>query len=70
MPGNLIIEALKRGEAVAYTVCDWVQDDIECGDLQDLWPDREEGAYYVLSNSGDLDGGKAAFLNWPHRARG
>ncbi|WP_291732814.1 LysR family transcriptional regulator [Leisingera sp. F5] len=70
MPGNLIIEALKRGEAVAYTVCEWVQDDLERGDLQDLWPDREEGAYYVLSNSGELDGGQAAFLKWLHATSG
>lgn len=62
MPGNLIIDAIKRGEAVAYAVCDWVADDIKRGDLVEIWTTSEKGAYYVVKQnpSEACD----AFINW------
>lgn len=64
MPGNLIIEALKRGDAVAYTVCDWVSEELESGALHELWPEREKGAYYVLTNSTSEDETVSTFVHW------
>ncbi|WP_082020611.1 LysR family transcriptional regulator [Leisingera sp. ANG-M1] len=68
MPGNLIIEALRRGEAVAYTVCDWVQDDIDSGRLLDLWPERSRGVYYALTAPGGVSDETTLFLDWLHGA--
>lgn len=64
MPGNLIIEALKRGEAVAYTVCDWVLDELKSGGLHELWPTREKGAYYMLTQNSGADDATATFMQW------
>lgn len=64
MPGNLIIDALRRGEAVAYVVCDWVVDDIESGALHELWPEREKGAYYIEANSTAQEPATSVFLDW------
>ena len=50
MPGNLVIPAVLRGEAAAYTVCDWVSENIESGDLVEIWNKPERGCYFALSN--------------------
>ena len=63
MPGNLIIEALKRGEAVSYVVCDWVQDELDSGLLQELWSEREKGAYYILTRETHTPAA-SVFLEW------
>lgn len=62
MPGNLIIEAVRRGEAVAYSVCDWVSSDLECGELVEIWPSREKGFYYAITDSGSP--ALELFLDW------
>ena len=64
MPGNLIMDALARGEAVAYVVCDWVEADIASGALHELWPERERGAYYMQTKSTTQDDATHVFLNW------
>ncbi|WP_211236013.1 LysR family transcriptional regulator [Leisingera aquimarina] len=62
MPGNLIIEAVRRGEAAAYSVCDWVSPELESGELVEIWPSREKGFYYAITDSGSpvLE----LFLDW------
>jgi LysR family glycine cleavage system transcriptional activator len=64
MPGNLIMDALQRGEAVAYVVCDWVLSDIANGALHELWPERERGAYYMQTRTAAEDGATAVFVDW------
>lgn len=62
MPGNLIIDTIKRGEAVAYTVCDWVADDLKRGDLVEIWGEPERGCYFALADRPSP--ACKAFLNW------
>ncbi|WP_299723805.1 LysR family transcriptional regulator [uncultured Tateyamaria sp.] len=62
MPGNLIVDAIKRGEAVAYTVCDWVADDLERGDLVAIWDTPERGCYFALADNPTPV--CQAFLDW------
>ncbi|MEO9825827.1 MAG: LysR family transcriptional regulator [Paracoccaceae bacterium] len=64
MPGNLIMEALVRGEAVAYVVCDWMEAEIRSGALHELWPKRERGAYYMQTKLTGQNEATAIFLNW------
>jgi len=63
MPGNLILEALKRGEAVSYVVCDWIEEDLARGSLRELWPEREHGAYYTIRPT-PVAPPTATFLKW------
>lgn len=63
MPGNLILEALKRGEAVSYVVCDWIEAELSRGSLHELWPEREHGTYYTLRPT-PVAPATATFLNW------
>lgn len=62
MPGNLIVEAIRRGEAVAYIVCDWVADDLGRGDVVAVWDTPERGCYYALSKGPSP--ACQAFLRW------
>ena len=64
MPGNLIMEALGRGEAVAYVVCDWLEAEIASGALHELWPVRERGAYYMQTKTTTQDDATGVFLKW------
>ncbi|CAN0582296.1 unnamed protein product [Ectocarpus sp. 12 AP-2014] len=67
MPGNLIMDALARGEAVAYVVCDWVLSEIESGALHELWDEREHGAYYMQTRTPAKDSATAVFVDWLKR---
>lgn len=64
MPGNLIMEALKRGEAVAYVVCDWMIDEINSGRLCELIPQREKGAYHIVNSPSTNRREAEIFQNW------
>lgn len=64
MPGNLLIDSLRRGNLIAYTVCDWIETDLKNGYLQELWPQREAGLYYILTDTSSPRRSVARFVNW------
>ncbi len=64
MPGNLIVDAVLRGEAVSYVVCDWVLEDLKAGTLHELWPEREKGAYYMQTSNTAQEPATSIFLKW------
>ncbi|WP_299143610.1 LysR family transcriptional regulator [uncultured Tateyamaria sp.] len=66
MPGNLIVDAIRRAEAVAYTVCDWVSDDLSRGNIVAIWDKPERGCYYALADT--RSPACAAFLQWLQEA--
>lgn len=64
MPGNNLIDTLRRGKYIAYTVCDWVETDLENGYLKELWPQRETGLYYILTKTSSPRRSVARFVSW------
>jgi DNA-binding transcriptional LysR family regulator len=64
MPGNLILEAVRRGDGVTFTARSFVEEDIETGRLVVLSSERDAGGYYVVTHGGPLRPRAQTFLKW------
>ena len=47
MPGNLIMAAVVRGDAITYTARQWLSDEIGSGELIEMFPEEAEGTFYI-----------------------
>ena len=70
MPGNLILEAVRRGDGVTYTARCFVEEDIKSGRLVVLSSERDAGGYYVVTRGGALRLPARAFLKWVRQQAG
>ena len=64
MPGNLIIDAVKRGDGVTYTARQWLEDEIRSHELVELFPEETAGAFYVHMLPGEKRRSVSLFVNW------
>ena len=64
MPGNLIMDAVRRGDGVTYTARAFFQDDLSSGRVVELFSEKEFGIYHVEARSGLLRPSVQTFLNW------
>jgi DNA-binding transcriptional LysR family regulator len=64
MPGNLIMEAVRRGDGITYTARPWVEDELRSGALIELFSDRAFGTYYIVTRPGMLRPPVKAFVKW------
>ena len=64
MPGNLIMEAVRRGDGITYTARPWVEKEIRSGQLIELFPDKAFGTYYIRTRPGVLRPPVKTFVNW------
>lgn len=64
MPGNLILEAVRRGDGVTYTARCFVEEDIRSGRLVVLSSEKNTGGYYVVARRGPLRPSAQTFLKW------
>lgn len=64
MPGNLIMEAVRRGDGITYTARPWVEKEIQSGQLIELFPDETFGIYYIQTPPGALRGSVRTFVKW------
>jgi len=64
MPGNLILEAVRRGDGVTFTARCFVEEDIKSGRLVVLSSERDAGGYYVVTHGGPLRPRAQTFLKW------
>ena len=67
MPGNLIMDAVKRGDGITYTVREWVEDDIEAGDLVELFCERGAGQFYIHTLDMPQRSSVRTFIRWLRR---
>jgi len=67
LPGNLLVEALRRGEGVAGTSRAMIEEDVAAGRLKILF-DRGKGreGYHVVTRPAPLRPPAAAFARWLH----
>ena len=70
MPGNLILEAVRRGDGVTYTARCFVEEDIRSGRLVVLSSERDAGGYYVVTRGSTLRPPAQAFLKWVRQQAG
>lgn len=69
MPGNLLLDQLRRGEGIVATVPRLVKDDIRSGHLVVLFEDRQDSGYYFLTRPGTHRPALRLFINWLRSVR-
>ena len=64
MPGNLIMDAVRRGDGVTYTARAFFRDDLEAGRVVELFSESLFGVYYVQTQHGQRRPAVRTFLDW------
>ncbi len=67
MPGNMIMEAVRRGDGLTYTVRMFVEEEIRSGQLLELSSEDDTGGYYIVTRPGVLRPPVRAFVKWLKR---
>lgn len=64
MPGNLIMDAVKRSDGITYTARQWVHEEIRSGELVELFPEENVGVFYIHTRPGNKRSSVRKFANW------
>jgi LysR family glycine cleavage system transcriptional activator len=64
MPGNLIMEAMRRGEGLIYTARCFVDKEIKSGQLVELSSENDTGGYYIVTRTSRPRPPVRAFTKW------
>jgi len=64
MPGNLIMEAVRRGDGITYTARAFFQDEIRTGQVVVLHSEPAFGHYYIETCPGVMRPPVKTFVNW------
>ncbi len=64
MPGNLIMNAVRRGDGITFTSRAFFQSDIDAGRIVELFSERLFGIYYIETRKGVLRPAVRTFVNW------
>jgi LysR family glycine cleavage system transcriptional activator len=64
MPGNLIMEAVRRGDGITYTPRPFVEADIRSGRLIELFNQTEFGIFYIRTGPGVMRPSVRSFVQW------
>ncbi|WP_127111904.1 LysR family transcriptional regulator [Shimia sediminis] len=67
MPGNLIMDAVQRGDGITYTLTRWVQDDLEAGRLVARFIEPNVGNFYIETRPGAARPPLRSFIRWLKR---
>lgn len=64
MPGNLLLDGLRRGDGIVATVPRFIQDDIAEGRIRVLFEDRLDAGYHIVTYPGVQRPPLKAFIKW------
>jgi DNA-binding transcriptional LysR family regulator len=64
MPGNLIMEAVRRGDGITYTARAFFRDDLEAGKVVELFSEPLFGVYYIQTPQEQRRPAVKTFLDW------
>ena len=64
MPGNLIMDAVRRGDGITYTARAFFRDDLEVGKVVELFSEPSFGVYYVETLPRPMRPTVRKFLDW------
>jgi DNA-binding transcriptional LysR family regulator len=64
MPGNLIMDAVRRGDGITYTARAFFRDDLEAGRVVELFSEPLFGVYYVQTQQEHRRPAVKTLLDW------
>lgn len=64
MPGNLIMEAVRRGDGLTYTAQPWVADELQSGQLAALFTEPGFGIFYIQTRPREMRRHVRTFVTW------
>ena len=64
MPGNLIMDAVRRGEGITYTARAFFEKDLETGRVVDLFSEPAFGQYFLATTPGPMKPDVRTFIDW------
>ena len=64
MPGNLIMQAVRRGDGITYTARAFFEAEIQSGQMKVLFSESAFGTYYIATSPGPLRPSVKVFVNW------
>lgn len=64
MPGNMIMEAVRRGDGLTYTPRDFVDAEIRSGRLLEVSSEDDVGGFYIVTRPGVPRQPVQAFVKW------
>ena len=64
MPGNLIMNAVRRGDGITYTARAFFQEDLKAGRIVELFSEKAFGRYHLETASGPLRPQVSRFVEW------
>jgi LysR family glycine cleavage system transcriptional activator len=64
MPGNLIMQAVRRGDGITYTARAFFEAEIQSGQMKVLFSEPAFGTYYIATSPGPLRPPVKVFVNW------
>jgi LysR family glycine cleavage system transcriptional activator len=64
MPGNLIMDAVRRGDGITYTARAFFKNDLEAGKVVELFSEHLFGMYYIQTLQEHLRPAVKTFLGW------
>jgi LysR family glycine cleavage system transcriptional activator len=67
MPGNLIMQAVRRGDGVTYTARAFFEAEIQAGQMKVLFSETAFGTYYIETSPGPLRAPVRAVVDWLQR---
>lgn len=64
MPGNMILEAVQRGDGLTYTVRQWVENELASGALVSVLPGQDRGVFFLVTPPGEVRRPVRIFMAW------
>ena len=66
MPGNLLLDGLRRGDGIVATVPRFIEEDLKTGRLVILFEDRLDAGYHIVTRPNAHRGPLQTFIRWLH----
>lgn len=69
LPGNMVMEAARLGQGVAFLAWPFIADDVAAGRLRLLFRDELDKAYYIVTRPGVQRAAVRGFVRWLRRQK-
>ena len=67
VPGNLLLEAVLRGQGIAVKIREFVQDELDNGRLLELFHEHDHKGYHIVTRAGVVRPQAKLFISWLRR---